>query len=57
MTFVKEEIIDKKIIDKNQYRLCWFCFDKCKEFVAICESCKYNKLSKIRKPTDFKKIF
>ena len=52
-SFVKEIIVDKKI---NQYKLCWYCSNKCTEFVAICENCKYDKLikPKLKKPTNLK---
>ena len=29
---------DKK--DMKDYKLCWFCSTRCKEFISICKSCE-----------------
>ena len=34
---------------KEQVKNCWFCGSKCKTFVSICKTCKYERVDKKRK--------
>jgi len=54
MTLLLSPLLIKNIIDfkkkkeekDNIINSCWFCQQKCYNFVSICETCKYNKIKK-----------